>query len=253
MKKIRFHLDFSLPRLSLNGWLAGMIVVLCVPELGSENVTLTTYYPAPSGIYAQMITTGNTYLARDPGGVVGIQTTTPGASLEVAGSGAKFSGLLAVEPHADANVYAGIFNTTPRIIFGGGTTHEIDNSAGAMRFFRPGVTDMLIDPAGRTAIGGAVTAVGANFQLTVGGGGAIQNTQLNCSVYRYTGGTNTLCGSGPLVAGPGSCNASGTDCYATAISGIWSEYSASGGAPILQPPYGSGEFLCCPCGAGGCP
>lgn len=47
-------------------WLmAGAMVFAAAPELASESVTLTTYYPAPSGVYTQMITTGNTYLARD--------------------------------------------------------------------------------------------------------------------------------------------------------------------------------------------
>ena len=56
--------------------MAAAMVFAAVSELASENITLTTYYPAPSGVYAQMITTGNTYLARN-GGTVGIHTATP--------------------------------------------------------------------------------------------------------------------------------------------------------------------------------
>lgn len=52
--------------------------------LKSESLTLSTYYPAPSGIYSKMITTNATYLARD-GGNVGIGTTSPSAALEVNG------------------------------------------------------------------------------------------------------------------------------------------------------------------------
>lgn len=38
--------------------------------IGSESLTLTTYYPAPYGGYVSILTTGNTVLARD-GGVAG--------------------------------------------------------------------------------------------------------------------------------------------------------------------------------------
>jgi len=55
--------------------------------LGSETLTLTTYYPAPYGGYVSLLTTGKTILARD-GGNVGIGTATPGVRLEVAQNGA---------------------------------------------------------------------------------------------------------------------------------------------------------------------
>lgn len=50
--------------------------------LGSETLTLTTYYPAPYGGYARLLTTNDTYLARD-GGNVGIGTTIASAKLYV--------------------------------------------------------------------------------------------------------------------------------------------------------------------------
>src|SRR6266545_4396611 len=81
-------------------------------------------------------------------GNVGIGVTSAGASLEVGGVGAKFSGVLATETHGDANLYAGVMFGTPRIIWGGASPHEIDNYSGYLRFFRPGVVDMTIDPSG---------------------------------------------------------------------------------------------------------
>ena len=54
--------------------------------LGSETLTLTTYYPAPYGGYASLLTTGKTLLARD-GESVGVGTPTPGAKLDIKGLG----------------------------------------------------------------------------------------------------------------------------------------------------------------------
>jgi len=52
----------------------------------AEDITLTTYYPAPYGAYDELTTTGNTYLATTSGNV-GIGTTTPGAyKLKVIGT-----------------------------------------------------------------------------------------------------------------------------------------------------------------------
>jgi hypothetical protein len=69
---VRFEMSFS--RRQLASALALLLISLTAPELGSESVTLSTYYPAPSGIYAKMITTDNTQLAR-AGGSVQLGTT----------------------------------------------------------------------------------------------------------------------------------------------------------------------------------
>ena len=60
--------------------------------LGSETLTMTTYYPAPYGGYVALLTTGgtagnpaNTLLARDAGMVgIGLGMTKPGVKLDVA-------------------------------------------------------------------------------------------------------------------------------------------------------------------------
>jgi hypothetical protein len=73
-------------------WAAAALLMFCAAnEVVSESLTLTTYYPAPSGVYQRLTTTGgsaanpgNTVLARDAGSV-GIGTTNPGALLDVNG------------------------------------------------------------------------------------------------------------------------------------------------------------------------
>jgi hypothetical protein len=65
--------------------LAALTALLGVEPLSSESVTIATTYPAPSGVYTNMITTGNTWLARD-GGAVGVGTPNPLATLDVRGS-----------------------------------------------------------------------------------------------------------------------------------------------------------------------
>jgi hypothetical protein len=52
--------------------------------LGSEILTMTTYYPAPYGGYARLLTTGQTILARNSGAVgIGTANPDPGVQLEV--------------------------------------------------------------------------------------------------------------------------------------------------------------------------
>ncbi len=80
---------FGSVRISFQPHVARLLAVAAIalavaPELDSESVTLSTYYPAPSGVYTRMITTSDTYLARD-GGNVGIGTAQPSAKLDVRG------------------------------------------------------------------------------------------------------------------------------------------------------------------------
>lgn len=86
--RLNFDLSFVYGPRTFRVPLAAVMMLAAVGELNSESVTLSTYYPAPSGVYTNMITTDNTYLARDGGAAsrVGVGTTSPGAKLSVAGS-----------------------------------------------------------------------------------------------------------------------------------------------------------------------
>ncbi|MFH1726732.1 MAG: hypothetical protein ABII00_19155 [Elusimicrobiota bacterium] len=65
-----------------------VLLLLCLQpvELATEQLTLTTYYPAPFGNYVRLRTTRDSYLAYS-GGSVGIRTVTPssGYKLDVNG------------------------------------------------------------------------------------------------------------------------------------------------------------------------
>lgn len=69
-RSIHVRLTLAYEPRFLRPWLTAGMLLLAVGELNSESVTLTTYYPAPSGVYTRMITTGDTYLARNSGAVV---------------------------------------------------------------------------------------------------------------------------------------------------------------------------------------
>ncbi|NNN04580.1 MAG: hypothetical protein HKL90_01630 [Elusimicrobia bacterium] len=73
---VRFDLKFSARMLR---WaMAGAMLLAAAPELASESVSLTTYYPAPSGVYTQLIATSNAFMARDAGYLdVGTNLTPP--------------------------------------------------------------------------------------------------------------------------------------------------------------------------------
>lgn len=80
---VELRLRLSYERAALRPWLVAALLVACAGELASESVTLTTYYPAPMGVYTQMITTNNSFFARDAGKVLlGGTVLSNGANLD---------------------------------------------------------------------------------------------------------------------------------------------------------------------------
>ncbi|MEA3306781.1 MAG: hypothetical protein U9Q34_03250 [Elusimicrobiota bacterium] len=96
-------IQFQLTRFKVLAILTALFICFHPKLLGSEQLTLTTYYPSPYGGYAKLLTTKDTVLARDGGGVgvgysnpgsaklavngrVGIGTTAPGEDLDVRGN-----------------------------------------------------------------------------------------------------------------------------------------------------------------------
>ncbi|MEK7389111.1 MAG: hypothetical protein AAB036_05390 [Elusimicrobiota bacterium] len=105
MKEINLRFDVTFSPNFIRSAAVLTMLLAAARELGSETVSIATYYPAPSGVYTRIITTGNTVLARDNGSVaiggavlpigqtklavlsgrVGIGTSTPEAALTVVG------------------------------------------------------------------------------------------------------------------------------------------------------------------------
>ena len=80
-----FKIEIPLTKKTVfTGLTLSLLVFLGCP-VNSENLTLTTYYPAPYGGYVSLLTTGNALLARD-GGNVGVGVAAPSAKLDVAGA-----------------------------------------------------------------------------------------------------------------------------------------------------------------------
>lgn len=139
MADINIHLRVSK---SMLRW-GAVVFVLCAAatDLSSESVTLTTYYPAPSGVYTNMITTDRTNLARDGNMVVVGSVATPVEKLEVGGN-------IAVSGHFKSAFDCG----TPVSYAFSGWTYCL---AGQYATYIPGVyaRDML----GATAAAGSAT------------------------------------------------------------------------------------------------
>lgn len=57
--------------------LTALFLLWCPGMLGSETITLTTYYPAPYGGYVNVLATQNATLARDGGGLTVGQPGVP--------------------------------------------------------------------------------------------------------------------------------------------------------------------------------
>jgi hypothetical protein len=221
------------------GALSALLMLIGVPNLGSESVTLTTYYPAPSGVYTNMITTGNTFLARD-GGSVGVGTATPGTKLDVVGT-FRASGSATFN-----NGVTGSFGLTPGYV----NWATYGTGAGGAAIYNDAGSYNALMIVGNTAGGGSrrvkvwdelrpqgdMIMEASSYKIDMQGNSTIVSRKNDCSIVSYSPG-----------GGAGVTNCPGGN-YATLISGLMTKYQMINIGTEPQ-----GRMLCCPCPGGSCP
>ncbi len=105
--------DWRAPKLS--PWarrflVAGALFALLAPEAGSqlEDVQLNTYFPAPSGIYQQLMTSGNAYFATTGAGAGSfVEIGSPGGSGTPTGTVGNNAALVVASGNVGVGVSAG--------------------------------------------------------------------------------------------------------------------------------------------------
>ncbi len=84
---IDVHLRLHFSPATARAALIAAFLLSCAGDLASESVTLTTYYPAPSGVYTQLVATSNAYMARDnPASFLDVGTNAVPPSVSGVGS-----------------------------------------------------------------------------------------------------------------------------------------------------------------------
>lgn len=219
----------------IRGSLVALLMLSVVPELGSESVTLTTYYPAPSGVYTNMITTNNAFLARD-GGSVGVGTAAPGTKLDVVGT-LRASGLATLN-----GGIAGTFGLTPSYV----NWAAYGTGAGGAAIYNDASGYNALMIVGNTAGGGLrrvkvwdelrpqgdLIMEASSYKIDMQGNSTIVSRKNDC--------VDTAYGAGVFNCPAGH--------YATLISGLMTkkQWINIGTEP-------QGNMLCCPCPGGSCP
>ncbi len=261
MAEIKLRFDITFSRRFVTTTAAFAMMLCAVPELESESVTLSTYYPAPSGVYTNMITTGNTYLARDNGNasMVGIGITNPAVKLDVAqngaikvgnaflSSGGNYMHLASNEWYDGGQWWNSALAAGALLQMSGSTLNFYTHDA----LLHPNhTTTMSLDGAGNLSIyaataGGGNLAVAGNATVTGVIDGTIntvkpitsrQGTTGLCTTNMWTygtpaGGTHIMCGAGY---------------YATLIDGFYSKQYM---IPVVPNAATNPEITarCCPC------
>lgn len=206
--------------------LVAALVLLSCGELGSETLTLSTYYPSPLGVYKQLIATGangaNTLLARD-GGRVGIGTSSPAQLLSVAGA-AELAMLRVVSTTTLSGANSAVFQNSA---LGPNASYVHWGATGdwRLRSANSAGTVSLQDSGGNVGIGTSAPV----YRLDVSGRGRFTDylriADPGCSLSGFSGGGWDMC--------PGNT-------YATWTPGLWQDgytYQRWPNAPTVDSLY----------------
>jgi hypothetical protein len=246
MAQINLRLELSFSRTMFRNGLAVFFLLAGVPELGSESVTLSTYYPAPSGVYTQMITTDNTWLSRN-GGITAVGTTFTAAAtskLTVKGGnmtvqGEEGGGVLRLRV-GNAWNYAGMYADTTS--GGAGNDLVLGASSGQVRIGPDGTGQSLrVNGALSVYSDATVSGNSTTTGFVRASGAMIPSQSTSCSAVSVTRGA-----PGPAAACGG---------YITTVAGLFSRYysvekiEVGGSVSAVDNTVAA---LCCPCPAPSC-
>lgn len=266
MAELNFDIEIPVRIRSFRGVMAVALVFAVAGDLASESVTLTTFYPAPSGVYSQLVTAQMAYAARDSGYVeMGTYQAAPTATLTVNGG---YVGIGTVDPSATPGCPLGTCPALQVYDSVGGAVIDV-KVTGRIQ------TGDLTNPGGVCLNSGCTQTVGtvnsgngaANFGLINSAGGI--NGLIMSGAYTGIGLSATASAAAPLATLDVGGTINFSDCTGVPTTNFSGGYAACGGntyatfAPGLLTYYQTasdfaddvgGKMYCCPCPGGvACP
>jgi hypothetical protein len=256
MKPLKISIGVRLSPGMLRLGLLGALLSLGAIDLSSESVTLSTYFPAPSGVYSSLITTTGARLARDNGTAAVVSTV-------LVGNNAPAGTRMAV-----MNGNMGIGTLTPGAKLGFNDLNDGSNGADGITWYGPAPTTYGIHrtagawsapnyqqlrsawDTGIVIDGG--TAYGQSGTIIQPGAGNVGIGVVSPTSKLHVNGTIVArgCGAPAPVSYAGGMVSCPANTYATWSTGFIAKYMNQTGpaAPTL-----AGQMYCCACASGTCP